>query len=281
MRQYWIQVFKRAIKDTLHSLNLREWQTLLRTVTLFAIALVTVWWLGGQGQMTEELRWGISAVIATGAVFFGTFLFNMILAPVRLDKETKTEITKLSNEKRNLYKTITRTQERIIEITYDKHYSYCLEMVAEDKEGLCYIYRVGVRITGNKTVENVEVSIFDLQKWDIKTGESVSLPILGTLRPMDYKTGEPCYLTIHPGYALTNYVDVFTWKPTKGEIEFCYCDHTVSKRLDSDTDYILTLLAKGKNVSQTDYALSLRVDTKHNISNMTLEEIEQWESGEQ
>ncbi len=82
-------MWKRAWKDTLPAIGVHNRSNVIRNIFLVILALFFIRYLGGQLQMSEELRWVISTILAIGIVFAGIFLFNLVRAPVliRWEKE--------------------------------------------------------------------------------------------------------------------------------------------------------------------------------------------------
>jgi len=80
-------MWKRAWKDTWPAIGIHNKGNAIRSIVLVVIALLLVRYLGGQPQMSEELRWIVSSGIAVVVVFFGTFLFNLVRAPVYIKWE--------------------------------------------------------------------------------------------------------------------------------------------------------------------------------------------------
>ena len=68
IRLYYSTIVKPAFEDALRSVGWQSWENLLRTTFLIIVALLIVRLLGGQGQMTEELRWVVATVIAFAVV---------------------------------------------------------------------------------------------------------------------------------------------------------------------------------------------------------------------
>ena len=80
-------MWKKAWEDTIPAIGYRNRGNAIRSIILAVIALFIVRYLGGQSQMSEELWWIVASAIAVGVVFVGTFLFNLIRAPVYLKWE--------------------------------------------------------------------------------------------------------------------------------------------------------------------------------------------------
>jgi len=81
-------IFKRAARDTLQGIG-STLGTAIRNAILVVLALLAVRWLGGWEQLSEELKWVISSLIALAVVLVGLFIFHLIRAPVLLDFEKK------------------------------------------------------------------------------------------------------------------------------------------------------------------------------------------------
>ena len=84
-------MWKRALKDTLPELGYHKIPNSIRSVLLVILSLLIVRYLGGESQMNEELRWIISAIVALLVVFLGTFLWNLVRAPVFIRFERERE----------------------------------------------------------------------------------------------------------------------------------------------------------------------------------------------
>lgn len=215
--------------------------------------------------------WLVVGAIALIAVTLeGTYRYSK-----RIQTKYERETSRLQLEVNRLQDDLTKP---IIELVFNENYPNCIEIVADDERGLYYIYRIGVRVTGNKTIENVAVDLLEFESWNNMQDKHTHTFHPCTLRPMNHRVDSPCYFTVHSGYAITNYVDAFIWKPDKNELEICCCNNPILITLEPNRYYDLTLLAKGKDAPQTDYSLHLSIGRK---SKMTLEEIEQWELGEQ
>lgn len=77
------------MKETIYTIGFRDWKNAVRSVLLGVIALLIVRYFGGQEQMSEELRWIVSSLVAIGAVFILTFLYHLVQAPVYIKWENE------------------------------------------------------------------------------------------------------------------------------------------------------------------------------------------------
>lgn len=215
--------------------------------------------------------------LAVGAI---AFLIVTLEGTYRYAKRMQ---TRYESKESGLRLTIRRLQDNLkksaIELVFDDNYPNCMEIVIDDEIGLYYIYRIGIRNIGSKTIEEVVVDLFEFSSWSDEQDEhSHRTHAYCTLKPMNYKAGAPYSFTVHPGYAITNFVDVFIWKPDKKELEICCTDRIIQLALKPKEYYDLTLLAKGRDIPQTSYSLYLGIG-KEKKSGITVEEIEEFELG--
>ncbi len=98
MVAYWYRAIQRAWRDTLSCLGFPRSARLAVIAISFIIAIILLQPLGGGEQVSEELRWGIAIALAASILFVPTFLFNLLSAPPRMEREvtekaTRTELT--------------------------------------------------------------------------------------------------------------------------------------------------------------------------------------------
>ncbi len=209
--------------------------------------------------------WGLFVVL------FGMFcvwLGATASAPVRQRNEAREKVIALESTKKRLLR---KGDRETIEIVYDRSLPFCVEMVADDTEGMYSIYRVGIRVKGRMSVEGVEVSLLGIKE----LGDRGSIPVMptgcGVLEPMNHVTGSSCSFAVHPGYNVTSYVNVFHWNPSEMGITICGCGYSARKKLDMCSQYVMTLLAKGRDALETNYILTVSVGKEREIS---IEEVE-------
>ena len=80
-------------RDPLECLGLR-----LRTVVVFAIAIIGLWKYQGPGgaeQVIEEIRWGVVIVQALVGTFILMFPINLVSAPVQIEAEARQRESRL------------------------------------------------------------------------------------------------------------------------------------------------------------------------------------------
>jgi len=98
MRAYWYRALRRAFSDTLSFLGFPNRARLVVSLVLFGVALVVTWILSGTQQMNEELRSGLAVVAAVGVLFVPTFLWNLLAAPVRMEREAHAEADRIAKD---------------------------------------------------------------------------------------------------------------------------------------------------------------------------------------
>ena len=91
---YWYRAIQRAWRDTLSFLGFPRSTRLVVTAILFFIAIGILGLWGAWEQVSEELRWIIAIVLAAVVLFVPTFLFNLLAAPPRMEREATEKATK-------------------------------------------------------------------------------------------------------------------------------------------------------------------------------------------
>jgi len=93
MFKYWEAIVRQAASEAILLVGFdKARKDILRSIGIFALALFLVWYIGGSGQMTEELRWGIATAIAIGVVYLPLFLYRLASIPKIREKGNATEL---------------------------------------------------------------------------------------------------------------------------------------------------------------------------------------------
>jgi heme exporter protein D len=212
-------------------------------------------WLGGKLNMSLV---EINQYIWSGSVIIAVILFLIAYRKIRRRKAIQ-KARRQQRERVQLYK----AEKRDIALAYNEFHSGCKETI--HTEGDKYtVYRVGV-VALEKTVEQVEVSLAELDDLSLRNYGYDRTIIAGVLSPMRSNQLSPSTFTVNQGESPVHFVDVIKWWHNKAEVQICYHANLFENNkhlpdiLKSPGSYSLILSARGKDIPETLWSISILV----------------------
>lgn len=90
---YYMRVARRAFWDSLFFVNLKV-ETGVYSVLTLGFGVLVYWYIAGQEAVEQRLTVVISGLIGVGFAFGLVFIFNLVMAPIRMDRELKAKAEK-------------------------------------------------------------------------------------------------------------------------------------------------------------------------------------------
>jgi len=107
---YYMRVARRAFWDSLFFVNLKV-ETGVYSVLTLGFGVLVYWYIAGQEAVEQRLTVVISGLIGVGFAFGLVFIFNLVMAPIRMEKELEAEAEKWHEK----LKTQIRENEKLVE----------------------------------------------------------------------------------------------------------------------------------------------------------------------
>ncbi len=85
---YYVRVIRRALRDSLFFVNLKVETGVYSALTL-GFGVLAYWIIAGQEAVEQRLTVVISGLIGVGCAFGFVFVINLVMAPVRMERELK------------------------------------------------------------------------------------------------------------------------------------------------------------------------------------------------
>ena len=86
-KYFWYRASIRANRETCHFLGVDNIKRLIVSFILFGVSIYVIQLIGGNPQMNDELRWGLAGITATAIFYIPMFIWNLVKAPGRMEKE--------------------------------------------------------------------------------------------------------------------------------------------------------------------------------------------------
>lgn len=86
---FWSKVGRQAHRDTIAALGFGNPIRVAIDAVIYIVALIALWWLGGQVVVASEVRVVGAVIIAALAIYVPIFVWNFVRAPALLEREAE------------------------------------------------------------------------------------------------------------------------------------------------------------------------------------------------